>query len=269
MVERSGDNDSDDSPFSEPFPEQTADGDADRAQREDSPSPEEIAELLKAGGDPGDETDDLAGTVAAADADADDDDEETEESSPAEAFGLKVGLVVAAIVVGALFVGPVRLFDVALDSGGLVPLETRESVTNEPFVLTAGATLVVGFFSGVAYPLTGRERETDLSDGPLGLPIPGGDDYRSEMAIGLVIPTMAVFVVLAVILALVPVAQSLFAGQIVQATIYFVVLALLAAIALGASVVLLALLVVASVYFIVPSFLGVFTGSFVGELIAG
>lgn len=191
------------------------------------------------------------------------------EGSAAEDYGLLFGFVVAAVTVGALFVGPFRLFEVVLGGDGLVPLRMRPGVTNEPFVATAGATLLVGLVAGFGFPLTDRRAGKETARRLLGLPIPAGDDYRSEIAIGLVLPAMGLFALLALLLLLVPVGESLLAGDVVAATVQFVIVAVLLGIALGASVVVIALFVVASVYFIVPSFVGVFLGAFVGELVAG
>jgi hypothetical protein len=192
-----------------------------------------------------------------------------EAASEAESFGFRVGVVVAAIAVGALFVGPFRLFDVVLGSGGLVPLETRDSITNEPFMVTGLSTLVIGLGAGFAFPLTDRRASRDGGRTVAGLALPSTDDYRSEMAIGLVLPAMGAFALLAVLGLLVPVGESLVAGRIVEATITLIVLAVVAAIALRAWFVILALVALASVYFVVPSFIGVFLGAFVGELVAG
>ncbi len=232
-----------------------------------------LADALADVDDEGD-AEDLARAVAAAQGgpdggDGDTDDADDDASSPAEDFGLVFGLVVAAVVVGSLFVGPLRLFDVVFGSGGLLPLAVRDEVTNEPFLVAAGATLVVGTVAGFAFPLTDRRATKAVSRGMAGVPLPTGDDYRSEMAIGLVIPSMATFALLAALGLLVPVGEALAAGQVVQATIRLVVVAVVVAIALGASVVVIALVVVASVYFVIPSFVGVFLGAFVGELVAG
>jgi len=247
-------------PFGDRFGED--DGDEDGASA--------LAEAVADADDEGD-VEDLARAVAAARSEAGDGETDDGDggSSPAEEFGLAFGLVVAAVVVGSLFVGPLRLFDVVLGSGDLVPLAVREEVTNEPFLVSAGATLVVGTVAGAVFPLTGRPGRKAVSRGVAGIPLPDGDDYRSEMAVGLVLPSMAAFALLAVLALLVPVGEALVAGEIVQATIRLLVVAVVVAIALGASVVIIALAVVASVYFVIPSFVGVFLGAFVGELVAG
>jgi len=257
---------------SDPFEDRFGEVDETDGGDETDDGASALADALAEADDEGD-AEDLARAVAAAQSDdggaGETDDDGYDESSPAEDFGLRFGVVVAAVVVGSLFVGPLRLFDVVFGSGGLLPLAVREEVTNEPFLVAAGATLVVGVVAGFAFPLTDRRGTKEVSRGVAGLPLPGGDDYRSEMAIGLVLPSMATFALLAVLGLLVPVGEALVAGQIVQATIRLVVVAVVVAIALGASVVIIALFVVASVYFVIPSFVGVFLGAFLGELVAG
>ncbi|WP_323191169.1 hypothetical protein [Halostella sp. PRR32] len=175
--------------------------------------------------------------------------DEDDESGPAETFGLKFGAPLAVVAVGLLFVGPSPMFELSL--GGEMLFDTLQDSGYGPIPYISGTTLLVGLATGLAYPMSNKERY---------------DGYKSEMAIGLVLPTGALMALLVLVAVFWPTVHFALAGDLITATIYLVIAAVIVAIATGAFVVIIAVGLLALLYLIIPSFVGVYAGALVGEL---
>ncbi len=180
---------------------------------------------------------------------ADDSVEDDDESGPAETFGLKFGVPLAVVAVGLLFIGPSPMFELSL--GGEMLFDTLQDSGYGPIPYISGTTLLVGLATGLAYPMSNKERY---------------DGYKSEMAIGLVLPTGALMALLVLVAVFWPTVHFALAGDLITATIYLVIAAVIVAIATGAFVVIIAVGLLALLYLIIPSFVGVYAGALVGEL---
>lgn len=190
--------------------------------------------------------DDVVGDVLDDEADAED--EQDDESGPAEDFGLKVGLPVAAIAgyllvlsqyrVLALSPAPDDLF-LDLDAGA------------DPFFYVAVSTLALSFVGALLYA-AGEE----IYDG-----------YRGDFAIGAILAPAAVIVLVFAAFLLEPVLNAVLAGDFAGALLVLVVELIVVAVLLSTSLGIIALVIFFGLYLGLPSFVGTYAGAIVGELV--
>ncbi|MFB6075176.1 MAG: hypothetical protein ABEJ89_09195 [Haloarculaceae archaeon] len=173
-----------------------------------------------------------------------------DEDSPAEAFGMRVGILLAAVGVGGLFVGPAPPFALAPgDSPFLLAL--RDVPDLGPFPSLAGAALVTGLLSGLLYTATADDRDAA---------------YRGELAIGLVVPAAMLALAVVAVVAFSPAVHYALAGQVLLALAALFGASVLAAAALTFFRVTAAATLVALLYLALPAYLGVWLGSHLARL---
>lgn len=171
------------------------------------------------------------------------DDAGDDESSPAEDLGFWMGWIVAAVAVGLSFFGPVAAFEVSL--GAAIPFEGTGVSGLGPIPYVVGTTFVLAFGGWIGV-------ETVL-----------GEEAGSEtdLAIGLIIPTVLVALLFVVVLFLSPVVHYLLAGELLYATLLFLFMAVVGAIAINAPSVVLAAALVGFLYLLLPALVGAYLAS--------
>lgn len=136
-------------------------------------------------------------------------------SSETERLGVAAGVVVTALLVGALFVGPWRMF--AIDTGSTFPLTVLEETSGSPFLVVMVGSLFVGFVTGAAHPYVVTDAEGDEGDaGGEGGAGDGDDEDHGwgDLAMGIFVPPL-VFVFLGfLVVMLLPAGESLLAGAV-------------------------------------------------------
>lgn len=190
--------------------------------------------------------------MATARADSEDEpgeDEEDDETGPGFDFGLAMGVVVAVITVWAFFFSPSRMIEVTLNSGPVV-FDTYDVGNLGPIPYISGATLALGFASGVSFPFY-----SDDSDA----------GFEFDLALGLMVPTIAVVALLVGLALFFPVIHYLLAGDLITATIFLIVMAVIAAIVFSAWIVVVALFLIGLIYLAIPALAGVYGGSFLAR----
>lgn len=198
--------------------------------------------------------DSLQSVLDAADAESDTDGEDDEDDGggPAMDYALKLGLPLAVVTVGLLFVGPEPL--VRFTPGSDVLLEGIDGSGLGPIPYISGAVFCVAFLAGVTYPHFGEELY---------------DEFKTDLAMGTLMPTGGLMALIVGITVFWPVVHFALGGQLITATVLLVLIAVIIAISLSASIGILALAVIAGLYLVVPSVLGAYLGGFIGEFVAG
>lgn len=199
----------------------------------------DIKEMLETGDGDGD----LGEAVEAEPAD--------DETSPAMDFGMKIGVPFAIVAVGLLFVGPQPLLE--FDMSGKYIIETVDQGGPGNIVYISGATLALAFVLGVFYPLFVND------------PV---DDFKMDLGLGLVVPTLGLMAVLVLVFLFWPALYEFMNGAIVDALISIVIAVVLIAIAVAGNLISLVIAAIATLYVVGPALIGSYLGGFIGGAMA-
>lgn len=212
---------------------QPGDGGDDGTDGGEQP-PEEVRELLESI----DEAEDVDGATA----DADDDEESMDPR--VERFGWYAGGVITVLLGLMLFVGPWRLIEITFE-GGAIPFALRDSTEMNIMYVAPVVFVLVGAVSGAIY----RATTTDVPD-----------DYRFDMSMMVVVVQILAAIALFVLVMLVPVGESLLAGDVVEAVLLVVI----------SAVYLLFFtffeMIGITLYVGIPTYVGVFAGGLLGRV---
>lgn len=199
---------------------------------------EEIKEMLESGTD----DEDLADAL---------DEEQDDESSPAMDFGMKIGIPFAIVAVGLLFVGPQPLLE--FDMSGRYIIESVDQGGPGNIVYISGATLALSFVLGLFYPMIAGDVV---------------DDFKTDLGLGLVVPTLGLMALLVVVFLFWPALYELMNGAIVDALISVGIAVVVIAVAVAGNVISLVIAAIATLYVVGPALVGSYLGGFIGERMA-
>lgn len=223
------------------------------------PSDAEIADALAqaAGADETERAeieDALAATAdeEATGADAEATREAEEETSPAEDFGYRLGAALALVALVWAVAGPSHLLEVGRYEFPIVA-SFVEPLPYAFFGYVAGATFLLAFAGAWAFPSVTDEFQ---------------DAYASDLATGLITPTIVVTLAVALLGFLLPALYYLVTGQFGDAVLILVGLAVVVVGALLLQAIALVVVVVATTPLWVPAFAGAHAGSILRGVLA-
>lgn len=174
-------------------------------------------------------------------------DEEDDESGPAEDFGVKVGLPVAALAGYVLLLSQYRVLALSSAPNDLfVDIET----SGEPFFSIAVSTFALAFLGALLYAY-GEE----LYEG-----------YRGDFAVGVIMPPAGVIVLILAAILFEPVFNDMLAGDFAGAIFLLVIELIVLAVLLSTSLGIIALVIFFGLYLGIPSFVGTYAGAILGEI---
>lgn len=200
-------------------------------------------------GETGGRTDESAGGGGGGDGGdpaSDDEPDDDDETTPAELFGQKLGLPLAAVALALAFVGPAPILELFRYELPMIA-SFRDSAGYGYLAWVGGATAVLGFAGGVAFRAV-----TDVDQ----------VEYESDLAEGLVIPTVVLGVLMAALGYLVPLLYYVGTVQLARAGGIVIGIVIVAVVlALFSFLVMIALIVLAIPLW-VPAYAGVYAGSY-------
>lgn len=175
--------------------------------------------------------------------------DEDDEMGPAEDFGIKLGVPIGLLSIYVLFIAETRVLSLSPEANDLFVVHSNGA---EPFLYIATATLGVALVGGFVYP----QITTDLYD-----------DYRTDIAIGMIFAPAGVILLSFAAVLLEPVANHVLAGSIADAVLYLVIELIILAVLAVSSLGFLVVMIFFGIYLGIPSFIGAYTGCFIGELL--
>lgn len=179
-------------------------------------------------------------------------DEDEAESSPADGFALRLGLPLALIAVALAFVGPVPLLETSRYELPVLA-SFQEPFQTMYFVYLGIATFGFALVGAFAFPSL-REPEQD--------------SYEGNIAISLILPSVAIAVLLAILGAVFPALYYIVTGELVQGGLVLVGAIVIVAIGFIFETIAILALAVAAAPLWLPSYLGSYAGGFIQKAVS-
>lgn len=172
--------------------------------------------------------------------------EKDEESSPAEQFGTRLGLGLAVVALAWAFAGPAHLLDVGRFELPIVA-SFVEPLPYAFFAYLAGVTFVVALAGALAVPSRVEDPQ---------------EDWASDFATGLIVPTVVLVGIMIVLGFLVPAVFYAVSGELARAGMIVVGVVVVGVGAVFLQTIVLLAVAVAAAPLWVPAFAGAHAGSF-------